>query len=957
MRSPRGENTRPFPMRGPVHPTVDPAVPAVLPDPGTSARPREGAKLACVILAYNDTVQVRRLIDALEPFPVFLHCDANTSPEVFAEMIADLPERVTVMDRHKTGWATWGGVEAELAGFRAALATTDATHIAMLAGSDYPLATSAEITAILDGYLGKTIAMVHRMPNRDWGMSGGYARLRYRHWAYRKTMLRLPIPRRLPAGIVPAGAAPQKIVARHHAEAILAVADSRPDLIKFWRRGWASDETFIPTVLSTPEFVPDWPDAHEPASAWWIGWSAGTREKSPRWLAMDLEDELLSGQKYNGQPFPRLFARKFSTELSSDILRVIEGRRTHSAFDAVSADVLPEGVPTLEYAAAYSGRGPGAEGQAHDGRRSEGTPTPPAHGWTGYDAAIAEELARTADRRQGRTARHDPPLDATAAVSAVTAATAGAAVPDRPIPRETHTGAPARAGEGSGDDDSHNRRTDPGNAPDDPGDRDDRDGGMGPPTGAAATVAPSSGSGLFGRGLLYVVVWALQLIAGTVVSPILAYALGPPEFGTLASAIALHQVLGVLALLGIDQALVLQRAEDPSGKTARGLVTVGIAISFGITGLLTLTGALWSPLLGFEGFNSLVLAVILWTAPGAVIQVTLALLVAEDRLRAFTWVSALSAVGGQLVGLVLLFTVHNDATTYAWGGVVSQFLAMFIGIALTRPVLRGLIDWTIAWKAIRLGVPLAISGLAYFVLNAGDRIVIQRLLGPSEVGRYQVAYTVGYTVVLLLTFTSSAWLPRFAAVRDDAERWLLSSQSRDELYRLLIPVVLAVTLAAPVALRIVAPPSFEPDTLLVVVFLVALSAYPVAAGGATGRLLITLRRGRTMAVITVIAALVNIALNLLLVPAFGIAGSAAATVIAFVVTAVLQRRALPATPVWQGAPPVLLWAVVASTAVAAASTLLPQTDFWNIAKFVVAVACLPWFLVVLRRARLGPVER
>jgi O-antigen/teichoic acid export membrane protein len=470
---------------------------------------------------------------------------------------------------------------------------------------------------------------------------------------------------------------------------------------------------------------------------------------------------------------------------------------------------------------------------------------------------------------------------------------------------------------------------------------------------ANANAQPESNH-LFGRGMLYVVVWALQLIAGTVVSPVLAYALGPTEFGALASAIALHQVLSVLALLGLDQALVLQRADDPTGRTARGLVTVGIALSFGVTLILTATGGLWATTLGFDGFSPLVLAVILWTAPGAVVQAILALLVAEDRLRAFTWVSALSAVGGQLVGLLLLFFVHRDATTYAWGGVVSQFLAMFIGIALTRPLLRGLFDWPVAWRAIKLGAPLAIGGLGYFVLNAGDRIVIQRLIGPAEVGRYQVAYVVGYTVVLLLSFTSSAWLPRFAAVKDEAERWMLSAQSRDELYRLLIPVVFAVTLAAPVALRLVAPSSFDQETLLPVVFLVALSAYPVAAEGATARLLITLRRGKTVAGITLIAAAVNVGLNFLLVPVMGIAGAAAATVVAFLLVAILQRRALPRTPAWVGTPTRLLLAIAASVLLAAASMLLPQTDAWNIGKFVIAAACLPWFFVVLGRARRGP---
>jgi O-antigen/teichoic acid export membrane protein len=793
-----------------------------------------------VILAHTDPVQLRRLIDAVDPFPVFLHCDPKTPPAIFAEMIEGLPDRCTLLDRLPTGWAQWGNVEAELAGYRAALAQTDASHIAVLTGTDYPLATTTEISSILGGYHDKSIANLHLLPFEDWGMSGGIGRLRYRHWAYRKHMIRLPIPRRLPRGIVLAGGSQLKILSRRHAQAVLDAVDARPDLVEFWRRSWVPDETFIPSILSTPDFVPGWQHEHEDASAWWIGW-ADEASKSPPWLDSDLRDEILAGRQYGEQTFPRLFARKFSTERSAELLDAIDARKHSSVL------------------------------------------------------ASAREVAE---------APQEPARASAIGAGSVRASSGG---PD--------TG-------GSGDLNS-------------------------------ISAKPESDH-LFGRGMLYVVVWALQLIAGTVVSPVLAYALGPTEFGALASAIALHQVLSVLALLGLDQALVLQRAEDSSGRSARGLVTVGIALSFAVTLALTATGGLWASALGFDGFTPLVLAVILWTAPGAVVQGILALLVAEDRLRAFTWVSALSAVGGQLVGLFLLFFVHRDATTYAWGGVVSQFLAMLIGIALTRPVLRGLLDWPIAWRAIKLGAPLAIGGLGYFVLNAGDRIVIQRLLGPAEVGRYQVAYVVGYTVVLLLSFTSSAWLPRFAAVKDEAERWLLSAQSRDELYRLLIPVVFAVTLAAPIALRIVAPSSFEQATLLPVVFLVALSAYPVAAEGSTARLLITLRRGKTVAAITLVAAAVNVGLNFLLVPVMGIAGAAAATVLSFVLVAVLQRRALPRTPAWIGTPTPLLAGIAVSVLLAAGSMLLPQTDPWNIGKFVIAAACLPWFFVVLRRARRGP---
>ncbi len=474
------------------------------------------------------------------------------------------------------------------------------------------------------------------------------------------------------------------------------------------------------------------------------------------------------------------------------------------------------------------------------------------------------------------------------------------------------------------------------------------------PTATEST--PKPGSHLFGRGMLYVVIWSLQLIAGIVVSPILAHALPPVQFGALASAIALYQVLSVVTLLGIDKAIVLERAENADDRAARGLVTVAIAVALLITLAFGVTAPLWRAALGFGQFPDLVLAVILWTGPAAAVQVMLSLLLTEDRLRPFAVVSAISAVGGQVVGLVLLFTVRDDATTYAWGGVASQFVAMLIGVAVTRPRIRGLFNWRVTQRAIRLGLPLVLAGLGYFLLNAGDRIVIQSTLGQAAVARYQVAYVVGSVVILLLTFTSSAWTPRFAGLRTRTERWALAALSRDELYRLLMPMTLGATLAAPIALRLVAPASYHPESLTLVVFLVALSAYPVAASGATGQLLITERRGGAVGVMTAVAALVNIGLNLLLVPAIGITGAAIATLVSFALLAFLQSRTLPTEPKLHGPSSRLVLAILASTAIAGASALLPQTVPWNVTCLAAAVCCVPWFVLALQRARRGPRE-
>ena len=278
---------------------------------------------ACIVLAHEDPAHLRRLIEALDPFPVFLHVDARTPQSVFLEMTEDLPERVHLLPRIRTGWAKWENVAAEVSGYRAALATTDASHIAVMTGSDYPLADPAEISAFLAAHQDESFVASQPLPFADWGSSGGYARLRFPHWAWGKRMIRVPLPRRIPRDVVFAGGSQLKLLARHHAAAVVETVDKRPDLVRFWRRSWIADETFVPSVLNSPALTPDFGDEHVPHSLWWIGWD-GEARKSPPWLTIADAGRLLEGRTDGDGTLPDLFARKFSTERSTDLLDVID---------------------------------------------------------------------------------------------------------------------------------------------------------------------------------------------------------------------------------------------------------------------------------------------------------------------------------------------------------------------------------------------------------------------------------------------------------------------------------------------------------------------------------------------------------------------------------------------------------------------------------------------------------
>ena len=144
-----------------------------------------------------------------------------------------------MLPRIGTGWAKWENVAAELAGYHA-LQQTDATHVALLTGSDYPLASSAEISTLLRAHRGRSIARYTPLPMPGWGRNGGLDRLRYPHFAHRKRMIRIPVPRRLPADVVPAGGAQVRCSPASTRRPWSTSPTARPDLVGFWRRSWVS---------------------------------------------------------------------------------------------------------------------------------------------------------------------------------------------------------------------------------------------------------------------------------------------------------------------------------------------------------------------------------------------------------------------------------------------------------------------------------------------------------------------------------------------------------------------------------------------------------------------------------------------------------------------------------------------------------------------------------------------
>lgn len=262
---------------------------------------------AVVIIAHDRPAHLQRLIRALDPLPIFLHIDANTPEGVHRQMTAGLPDRVVHLDRLPAGWARREVLDAELLGYRAALSHTDADHIIVLTGSDYPLVSTAVLSEQLAEQPDTTFAEATSLPYPEWGPLGGWDRfVMQRQWPWRRHRMMIPLPRRIPRGIRPTAGAQTKVICRADAHFVLRTLDSRPDLARFFSTCWIPDEVTVLSLLSSTRLGANpGPLAAHP---WYIDWGPG-RAASPRDLnESDFPQIALAARRMKA---PVWFARKF----------------------------------------------------------------------------------------------------------------------------------------------------------------------------------------------------------------------------------------------------------------------------------------------------------------------------------------------------------------------------------------------------------------------------------------------------------------------------------------------------------------------------------------------------------------------------------------------------------------------------------------------------------------------
>lgn len=372
--------------------------------------------------------------------------------------------------------------------------------------------------------------------------------------------------------------------------------------------------------------------------------------------------------------------------------------------------------------------------------------------------------------------------------------------------------------------------------------------------------------------------------------PLLTRAIGAADYGAWTQALAASSLLMPLVLFAFPTTIVRDYA--PTARAAarpaamRRLGRVALAL-FGVAALV-LWGArdaasqlAW----GGPGHAALVPALLLMLAGDAGVEYANAWLRAAGRIG---WISAGLVLRSVLRYAVVWMLVADGTRPLAgwlphYGAVQVALAAGLLGVAALQMRVAAAAAPAAAAPGPALTSQLAFSAplvvLALFTtLNASlDRFLLVRLLGLDSVAVYAAAVSLAAVpamVVSVLGFTlfpvlSRAW---HAGRRDEARR--LTRRALRGFMVAALPMSVAIAAAGPVLLPWLATEVYQAPRAVFIgqgVAVLAAGLYQILLYA----LLLEGRSGRVLA-LAVAAAALNGALNLILIPRWGLGGAAAA---------------------------------------------------------------------------------
>ncbi len=359
--------------------------------------------------------------------------------------------------------------------------------------------------------------------------------------------------------------------------------------------------------------------------------------------------------------------------------------------------------------------------------------------------------------------------------------------------------------------------------------------------------------------------------------------LGPEEYGKFAFAFAFVSLLAMLSNFGLTGIATRELSQGSSREREfSSILSLKVLLSAGTLLIMFLFSLVVTP---DESVRKLIWFLSAFALIDNFFWILYAFIRARERMEYEAATRIIGAVLLVLAGFFVLLnfpSAKNVSLAYVASSVITLIgLGLFFHARLYP--LRFGID-TVLWKKFwEFSWPLGLAGVFGTVYIYSDSIMMGFLKQVTAVGWYNASYQVVALPIIVMTLISTSFYPALSRFAKESKEKFQAFWGRqmEAMILLALPLVAGTVVLAPKIIQFVYGAQYQPSvlSLQILIFVAGINFLYNPYGSA----LVVEGQQKKHLLGTAITALVNVLLNILLIPRFSLYGAAIATLISYAV--------------------------------------------------------------------------
>lgn len=368
--------------------------------------------------------------------------------------------------------------------------------------------------------------------------------------------------------------------------------------------------------------------------------------------------------------------------------------------------------------------------------------------------------------------------------------------------------------------------------------------------------------------------------------------LGATGFGIISLALSITGILGVFSDLGLSTLMIRDIARDKSltNKYVTNLPIIKILLTCLTFGLIALTVSI----LGYPKLISTVIYLItLSTVLNAFATVLTAVFQANEKMEYlsvnYVLNSVLMAIG-TAVGIYYSLDVVYFASIY----VISSFFVLILTFIIyvwkfSLPEME--LDLSFWKPTMKEAWPFGVSGLLVNIYYWVDSVILSVMVGTEVVGWYNASYKLIVVILFIPTILNTVLFPVMSKLyltsKDSLK--LVYEKSFKYMAMIGIPIGVGTTLIANKIILLIYGSQYSPSVIALQILI--WSSVLIFLSITFTTLIVTSNKQMVLTKITAINMVLNVILNLILIPHFSYIGASVVTVLTELCALILVLKA------------------------------------------------------------------